>query len=199
MADPAPTVVVGFDEVDPGSYPMNRTLDGFRFSPRCHMDIGHLVWENPETMMGFDTAGCSTPGFFNAESLSGSSIGLYESSVYIDYFGASFSFLSFDMWTGPGVYVTSSKGGYYFASNYTQQPQTFSLNGSQWKDVEWIEFVGGCPGSPCIPLDNLTFVASPAPEANSFSMAAFGLLLVGAASYRRRRHQSFDAAPAING
>jgi hypothetical protein len=186
MAALADTAVVGFDDISPGLYAQNFASGGFRFSPNCHADIVNDPSEPGGNRMGYDTAGCGQPQFTNPNPLSPNPIG---ANVYVDYFGASFSLLSFSHIGSPG-YVLSSKGGRFDFTIGTVDPIVYSPFGSEWQDVQWVEFGGNCSGAPCIRLDDLTFnVAAPVPEPEALAMMAlgFGLVAYAAGNSNRRR------------
>jgi hypothetical protein len=180
----ASTAVAGFDDLASGLYAENFVSGGIRFSPRCHADI---VDQQPGgNRMGYDTAGCGQPTLTNPNPLSPNPI---DANVYADYFGASFSFLSFSHIGSPG-YVLSSKGGRFDFGGQSPDPVVHLLSGSAWQDVQWIEFGGRCSGAPCILLDDVTFgIATPVPEPEALAMMALGFGLVVAATGRPRRRR----------
>lgn len=178
----ADTVVIDFQSPlnwdDPNTYGQNFSVNGFRFSPRTHVDIVDFGepggWNYPggSTAMGWDSAGDSNPNFFGTCGV----VPFVEGTcVYVDRAGQSFSFVSF-IRGGEAIEIESSKGGYLFAGGYTATLISYLLEGPEWQDVQWLTFREFGSGAPQQFVDDLTFSVVPIPPAIWLVVSALGWL-----------------------
>ena len=173
LGSQAGVVSLDFDSLPSDVYFTNIQTQGFRISPHCHVDIapGGVA----ANFLGFDTSGCLS-GNYNASYLGPTAA---DANVYIDNFGLSFDLIEFS-YSGAQGFIKSSKGGYLeFGPDYISGFLQIQTSGDMWQGIQWIEVGGGCPGTPCIRLDNFVALV-PEPTTNSLSILALlglGLLL----------------------
>jgi hypothetical protein len=191
----ANVITIDFNEIAEGTYFENVSTNGFRVSPSCHIDV--YPYETPSNVMGFDTSGClAAPNFVgNPDYIGQVPLGA-GANVRIDMLHQPFSLLSFDYYGArTGTIIRSSKGGYFEAVSPTFGDWfTFSLNGSDWLDIEWIEISGECAGSPCRRLDN---IAMSVPEPGTLSLLALTAIALVVQRRRVRPDPSVLQLPGV--
>lgn len=139
-----------------GSLVANYFEDGFRISPNCHLDFP-TVPSTGSPGMGWDRAGCSNgnPDFTGSSGLP------FGAVVRIDHFGDAFSLLGFHVEGYPFIVVSSTGASFSLGGQFVS-PTDVSIAGTDWQDVQWIEFryVGSDPGVPVIQVDDIRLSVS---------------------------------------
>lgn len=168
----AGAVVLDFEDLPSGQiWRRNETSRGFRLSPSDHIDVGR--YGGASQSIGFDTSlgGVVNPDFLGQVPAPG------YASVYIDFFGQSFSLTSFlyhEYFGGAvGASVVSSEGGIIEMGRVGGVPTLFSLSGPGWANVKWIELRGNCAGIPCMQFDDMTLSV---PTPGTFALVGIGAL-----------------------
>ena len=194
----AGTITIGFESgpyaipvppFGPNSGTNNFSTDHFVFSPGCHFDwlaqygsgqaapYGH--W------LGFDSSGCGGPPSigYNTDYLGPAGSAPKTPTLFVQHeSGALFTieslvFAAISTDAG-GLQVRSSKGGFYQTSGIDGMFTARSFSGSQWSDIEWLEFTSFAPGVP-LGFDNLVLSSTAIPEPGSIGLvlaAALGLI-----------------------
>jgi len=175
----AEAVVIDFNHLTPGSYFFNLVEDGFRISPRCHVDISFAF----DRAAGFDDSGCQGEQGFNPNFLGADPA---TTDLHIDRGGQSFSLLAMD-WLSPGttVELRSSKGGTAILLPSEWGWAQFDFSGDLWQGVSWIEVSADTPGEPTVWIDNIR-LSVPEPH----GLALTGLVLASLAATRRRHSKA---------
>lgn len=163
----------------------NFTIDGYRFSPQCHVDYNTTLAPG-HAMLGWDADVCDTT---NNASYLGPAAGNSPAKFYMDHGGALFDVLSIVGWgydtPNTSAWFTSSKGGSVFLPLGYGQLSSAAFSGDEWKGVEWIVAING-GGGPNYWLDSITVEAT-VPEPGALGLVAIALAGAMASRSRRRR------------
>jgi hypothetical protein len=183
----AKTVTLDFEGINVlngGSLYDNLVIEGFRFSPGCHLHVSSVydAGYNGSQWMGWDSSGC--PGINTNVNALG--VELPGEGLYVDYFGGTFTLDSFYSSFG-GLNVISSNGG-FLSTIPSVTPLTYAAEGSAWDGVTWIYFYTPYSLGAPVGFDNLRLsdVAAPVPEGPTIAMWGLGLLAVTAFAQRRK-------------
>jgi hypothetical protein len=170
---------------------VNTNYKGFTFSPDCHTHLSdyHYGVSGAATApfgkwLGFDQSGCydGSAGGYNNNYL-GPQIG-QQGRMYIERTaGGKFSLTSFIFGTGAydagGMQVSSSKGGIASFTYTADLWQTQIIDGSLWRDVDWLVFsrIGGSDIQ--VGFDDLRLEFHGVDEPPTVVLILVSLLLIG--------------------
>jgi hypothetical protein len=175
----------------------NFTSNGFRISPSCHVHVSTRQGALPSVALASDMSGCRVPGPFwngNPDYLGSDPL---VPDVYVDFFGAAFSFTSVDFATaiaGFSGQVFSSNGGVgllqALGTQISGMPvfETINFSGPEWTDIRWLQFRIGTDDLVAVWIDNLVMdVPNPqaVPEPNTLALGVLCLALLLGLSRRR--------------
>jgi hypothetical protein len=172
----------------------NFTSNGFRISPSCHVHVSTRQGALPSVALASDSSGCLNPSRPNPEYLGSDPL---VPDVYVDFFGAAFSFTSVDFATaiaGFSGQVFSSNGGVgllqALGTQISGMPvfETINFSGPEWTDIRWLQFRIGTYDLVAVWIDNLVLdVPNPqaVPEPSTLALGVLCLALLLGLSRRR--------------
>jgi hypothetical protein len=172
----------------------NFTSNGFRISPSCHIHSDTRQGLLPSVALSSDSSGCLNPSRPNPEYLGSDPL---VPDVYVDFFGAAFSFTSVDFATAIARFsgqVFSSNGGVGLlqapGTQISGMPvfETINFSGPEWTDIRWLQFRIGTSDLVAVWIDNLVMdVPNPqeVPEPSTLALGVLCLALLLGLSRRR--------------
>lgn len=161
----------------PQYFSTNIIRDGIRISPNCHVDGGATGLADPA--LGFDSAGCGSPGGFNENFLGpaeyrAAEMTRVEPVIYVDAFGAPFALRQITIGSIPFI-LDTNRTSFTFNSG----PTTFDFSANPVFDpITYfiLRYRDSDPGAPDLGFTNLVVTLEKVPLPGSLLLTCAGLI-----------------------